>query len=210
MYSTLIVLDKPRHIRYTFDSVNELEQAIPGGFLNFFRYTVKGDTGFRVLRDILFAGLKWEDSTLTLADLGSILFYLSNGNIDELLGIWKKVFDALDYDEWTSYKPTDKVDDITIRELFDQVEEIAYGTLGLQPSQLYALTPRELNLMLENFGEVDNYRTGMICATIMNSVGGKKGGGSFQVEDFIKVKGKKHKVMSEDKIKETLMRAFGR
>jgi hypothetical protein len=210
MYSTLIVLDKPRHIRYTFAAINELEQAIPGGFLNFFKYTVKGETGFRVLRDILYAGLKWEDSTLTLSDLGGVLFYHSNGNIEELLGVWKKVFDAMDYDEWTSYKPTNKEqEDITITELFEQVEEIAYGTLKIQPSQLYALTPRELNLMLENYGEIDNYRTGMICATIMNSVGGKKGGGSFQVEDFIKLKGKKHKVMSDEKIKDTLLKAFG-
>ena len=209
MYSTLIVLDKPRHIRYTFAAINELEQAIPGGFLNFFKYTVKGETGFRVLRDILYAGLKWEDSSLTLSDLGGILFYFSNGNIDELLGIWKKVFDAMDYDEWTSYKPKQEQETVTIPELFEQVEEIAYCTLKIQPSQLYALTPRELNIMLENFGEIDNYRTGMICATIMNSVGGKKGGAAFQVDDFIKLKGKKHKIMSDKQIKETLMNAFG-
>jgi hypothetical protein len=63
--------------------------------------------------------------------------------------------------------------------------------------------------MIGNFGEVDNYRTGMICATIMNSVGGKKGGNAFQVDDFIKPKHKNHKIMSDKQIKDTLIQAFG-
>ena len=98
MYSTLIVLDKPRHLRYTFGVISDFEQAIPGGFLNLFKMTYKGEAGFRILRDILYAGLKWEDTTLTLPDVGMILLY----NTEDLLSVWHKIFTAFDYDERTS------------------------------------------------------------------------------------------------------------
>ena len=211
MYSTLIVLDKPRHLRYTFGAVNDLEQAIPGGFLNLFKLSGSGENGFRILRDILYTGLKWEDPTLTIQDIGSTMIYLFGNNVSELLVLWKLVFDALDYDEWTSTnrktESTGKTID-TIRELLDEVEKVAYGSLNMHPDELYAITPRELNLKMERFGELENHRVGLICATIMNSQGGKKGGEPFKVSDFINVK-KEPEIMSDDQISKTLRNAFG-
>jgi hypothetical protein len=165
----------------------------------------KGENGFRILRDILYAGMKWEDISLSIPDVGMILLY---NNVD-MLSAWKKVFDALDYDEWTSNSRNAKSDkSLSINELLDEVERIAYGTLRLTPDQLYALTPRELNLILEGFGEVENYRVGMVCATIMNSVGGKGQGQAYQVSDFVNTK-KTPKIMSDEEIANNLKAAFG-
>ena len=200
MYSTLIVLDKPRHLRYTFGAVNDLEQAIPGGFLNLFKLSGSGENGFRILRDILYTGLKWEDPNLTIQEIGSTMIYFFGTDIKDLLVIWKKVFDALDYDEWTSSKNKEIKSDKqieSISELLDEVEKIAYGNLNMHPDELYAITPRELNLKMERFGEVENQRTGLICATIMNSQGGKKGGEPFKISDFITGK-QEPKIMSDE------------
>lgn len=202
MYSTLIVLDKPRHLRYTFGVISDFEQAIPGGFMNLFKMSYQGENGFRVLRDILYAGIKWEDNSLTIPDVGMILLY----NSVDLLAVWNKIFIALNYDEWTSTEYKKKEEPLSISELLDEVETIAYGMLHLTPDQLYALTPRELNIMLENYGEVENYRTGMICATIMNSVGGKGHNQAYQVSDFIG--SKKVKKMSDEEIQKNIMAAF--
>ncbi len=209
MYSTLIVLDKPRHLRYTFGVISDFEQAIPGGFMNLFKMSCTGENGFRICRDILYAGLKWEDNSLTLPLTGQIM--TETGclySVPEILNIWNKIFKALDYDEWTSTRPQTNKEHLTVPELLNEVEKIAYGTLRIQPSELYALTPREFNIMLENFGEVENYRVGMICATIMNSVGGKGHGTAYKISDFVNVK-KETKVMSEEEIQKTLMQAFG-
>ena len=106
MYSTLIVLDKPRHLRYTFGVISDFEQAIPGGFMNVFNMEASGESGFRIIRDILYAGMKWEDPTLTIPDVGMILVNLGMVYSPlEVLGLWQKVFQALEYDEWLSLKP---------------------------------------------------------------------------------------------------------
>jgi len=199
MYSTLIVLDKPRHLRYTFGVISDFEQAIPGGFMNLFECEVSGENGFRVCRDILYAGMKWEDPHLTIPDTGTMLLYFDR------IAIWDKIFKALGYDGWISKKEGNEP--VTTKEFLDEVEKIAYGDLHLSPHELYALTPREFNLILEKYGEIENYRVGLVCATIMNSVGGKKGGEAYQVSDFIV--SKKPKVMSDDEIKKNLMLAFG-
>jgi hypothetical protein len=199
MYSTLIVLDKPRHLRYTFGVISDFEQAIPGGFTNLFEMEVSGDTGFRVCRDILYAGIKWEDPTLTIPDTGTLLLPI------DILAVWDKIFKALGYDGWISKRVKDEKP-VSTSEFLDEVEKIAYGDLHLSPTELYALTPREFNLILEKYGDIENYRIGMICATIMNSVGGKKGGDAYQVSDFINIK---KRVMSDEEIKNNLMMAFG-
>ena len=215
MHSTLIILDKPRHLRYTFETITELDQIIPGGFYNLFKYPIKGESGFRVLRDMLYAGLKWEDSSLTIQNMGLILLYFSCDDKNVLLGLWKKVFDTLDYDKWTNNlketkkKQVEKESEIqTVSELMDEIEKVAYSTLRLSPSELYALTPREFTLILDGYGELENRRAGMICATIMNSVGGKKGGGAFKISDFISSK-TEPQIMSDEEIKNTLQQAFG-
>ena len=217
MYSTLIVLDKPRHLRYTFSSVSDLDQAIPGGFYNLFKFSAKGEVGFRILRDMLYAGLKWEDTDLTIPDMGLILLYFSGDDPGVLLWLWKKVFETLDYDKWTSNqkdKPkNEKQSDgenepKTISEMLEEIEKVAYSTVGLQPNELYALTPREFSLILDNYGELENRRAGMICATIMNSVGGKKSGEPFKISDFIS-DSKEPQIMSDEEIKRALQGAFG-
>jgi len=219
MYSTLILLDKPRHLRYTFDAIGEIDQLIPGGFLNLFKLSSSGESGFLILRDLLFAGLKWEDKNLTIQEMGSILYYFSCNNEEELLKVWKIVFDTLDYNEWTQSinkkkEPTDNKDSqaqtpLTIKEMLDEIEKIAYGTFLLTPAELYALTPREFSIYINNFGEVENHRVGLICATIMNSQGGKNDGTAFTKWDFIGRDKKPVKIMSDEEIRNTLRGMFG-
>ena len=218
MYSTLIVLDKPRHLRYTFAAIADLDSAIPGGFYNLFKLPVNGETGFNILRDVLYAGLQWEDPFLTIQELGLILIYFCCNDAHMIVGLWKKVFDTLDYQKWTnnpkelqeekSKSRNDSDEPTTIPELMDQIENVAYSTVRLSPSELYALTPREFSLILDNFDELENKRAGMICATIMNSVGGKKNGEPFKITDFIS-DSREPRIMSNQEIKSALISAFG-
>jgi len=193
--------------------MSELEQAIPGGFMSIFQFPSTGESGLLVLRDILYAGLRWEDPYLTQSRIGEMLLY---DGYDTMF-IWKKVYDALVYDQWITQQSEEKQtgqsgqkqdNPITILEMLDNIEVIAYGTMRLTPAELYALTPREFNIMLENFGEVENQRVGLICATILNSQGGKKGGEPFTPDDFFKPK--KPKIMSDKEIIDVLSVLVGR
>jgi hypothetical protein len=164
---------------------------------------------------MIYAGIQWEDTELTIQDVGLILLYFSGDDPKVLLWLWKKIFETLDYDKWTSNakekkpdKQSDGEEPKTISEMLEEIEKVAYCTVGLQPHELYALTPREFSLILDNYGELENRRAGMICATIMNSVGGKRSGEPFKISDFVQ-DSREPKIMSDGEIKRALQSAFG-
>ncbi len=71
-----IELDKPRRIRFDTNALCDAEEALGVGIGAMLNQQV----GFRVIRALLWAGLKWEDRGLTLERTGTLIQkYLENG-----------------------------------------------------------------------------------------------------------------------------------
>jgi hypothetical protein len=65
--SILIELDKPRHLRFDFNSLCDAEDMIGKPISQI------QDPGLKETRILLFCGLKWEDRSLTPTRLGNII-----------------------------------------------------------------------------------------------------------------------------------------
>ena len=77
MRSITIELDRPRRLRYDFNALADLEDKAGVGMGSL----VSGSRmGFNTIRLLLWAGLKWEDKSLTVAGVGDILQGYLEGN----------------------------------------------------------------------------------------------------------------------------------
>ena len=173
-----------RHLRYTFGAVEDIDALVPGGFMSIFGR--EADIGIAHL--LLWAGLQHEQ--IGYEDVG---YYLISSNAvrddSVLLDIFGKVTLALTNDEWISVEqrdPDDERERKTIAEIIQDVERVAASDLNLKPSELYGITPREFNLMREQYGLRDNFRAGLICATMANIHCRKQSGPEFEPQDFIR------------------------
>lgn len=83
--------DKVRRIRYDFNAISELEENLdaPIGML-----LSEKEAGFRVLRGLLWVGLKWEHRSLTPQAVGDLIQqHLEEGG--EIADLMKAATDAL-------------------------------------------------------------------------------------------------------------------
>lgn len=63
-------LDRPRRLRFDFNALADAEEALGKGLA----VVLSGDmVGFRTLRALLWAGLKWEDRGLTIERMGQLI-----------------------------------------------------------------------------------------------------------------------------------------
>lgn len=81
-----IDLDKPRHIRYDYNSVCDFEEKSNKSIQELM--TNDGlKLGFSSLRNLLWAGLKWEENGLTVQRVGNMIQdFLKEGRSMEELG----------------------------------------------------------------------------------------------------------------------------
>jgi hypothetical protein len=71
-----IELDKPRRIRFDVNALSDAEEALGMGLGT----VMQSQLGIRMIRALLWAGLKWEDRGLTLERTGTLIQkYLENG-----------------------------------------------------------------------------------------------------------------------------------
>lgn len=85
-----IELDKPRRIRFDINALSDAEEALGMGL----GAVMQQQVGPRVLRALLWAGLKWEDKGLTLQRTGTLIQqYIENGGTLESLA--EKLTEAL-------------------------------------------------------------------------------------------------------------------
>jgi len=71
-----IELDRPRRIRFDTNALCDAEEALGVGI----GAMMNQQMGFRAIRALLWAGLKWEDRGLTLERTGTLIQkYLENG-----------------------------------------------------------------------------------------------------------------------------------
>jgi len=172
------------HLRYPISAVTELNMIIPGGFYSVFDM----DADIETCHLLLYYGLRHEGVTYEQA--GMMLVY-EGAAYDSiaLVGFWKKITDALVLDSWISVeqsKPESaRSETATMEETIADMEREAVGKLNISISDFYGLTPREFNVMLEKKGASENWRAGLICATIANALVPKKSGGVWQVSNFI-------------------------
>jgi hypothetical protein len=214
MYSTLLFLDRPRHLRYDMQAVLDLDQLLLGGFESVFSM----EADMSALKLIYWVGLKHEDTHLRTSGEGGTGDILQNAMVS---GPWtceslvRQFTKAVLSDGWISPpKPkTERVnadgEKFTIQDYILRLESLNYEYVKLKPKDFYGITPREFHLMLDVAGTVGNQRAGMICATVANCSGAKKaGGGAFKVDDFFYIKPKVVKE-SVDTIKNKMRAAFG-
>lgn len=74
-----ITLDKPRRLRFDINALADVEGVLGGGLAAVFS---EQQAGIRSLRALLWAGLKWEDPTLTLSRVGELIQDLSDQGED--------------------------------------------------------------------------------------------------------------------------------
>lgn len=80
--SVAIELDKPRRLRFDVNALADLEEHLGVGIGK----VMEQEANFRLLRALLWAGLKWEERGLTVERAGSLIQnYLSNGGDLEAL-----------------------------------------------------------------------------------------------------------------------------
>ncbi len=90
MKTVPVELDKPRRLRFDINALADLEETLGVGLGAMLQQHV----GVRVLRAMLWAGLKWEDPGLTLQRAGKLLQdYLSGGG--DLDTLAEKLIEAL-------------------------------------------------------------------------------------------------------------------
>lgn len=210
MYSTLLFLDRPRHLRYDMQAVLDLDQLLLAGFDSIF--TMEADV--ESLRLIYWAGLKHEDPHLRVEEIGGILsnqIHHKRWTYENLIKMFTR---AVIEQEWISppkEKSTETQTDekFTIQDYIRKMEEMNYMYVGLTPKEFYGITPREFRLMMDNVMEVDNRRFGIVCATIANCAGAKKKDGElFTAGDFFGLQSRV-KRQTPKAILNTLISAFG-
>ena len=203
MYSTLLFLDKPRHLRYDILAVVDLDQLIPGGFKSIFKMKVNMDS----LKIIFWAGLKHEDKDLDLNRVETILTsVLDKGWTEEKL---IEIFSRTIWDQGWLSKSQDKTDKpFTIENLILDMEKVNYKYLHFQPRDFYALTPQEFIKILDVWNDKEDRDLALLCVTTAQCAGATKTGGvAFTIDDFIPQKSKPQQ--SADQMKNILMNAFG-
>ncbi len=78
-----IELDKPRRIRFDINALSDAEEALGMGL----GALMQSQMGIRVIRALLWAGLRWEDRGLTLERTGTLIQqYIESGDTLEDLG----------------------------------------------------------------------------------------------------------------------------
>lgn len=203
MYSTLLFLDRPRHLRYDLQSVVDLDQLLPGGFKTIF--TMKSNLD--ALRIIFWAGLKHEDIDL---DFGKTEEYLHSAlehgwTIEKFIEIFTY---TLWNQGWLSKSGEKSKEPVNIETLISRMQEMNYKYLHFTPKEFYAITPQEFIDMIEMWGEQDNHNTALICSVIANCSGAKKANNRpFEIDDFMP--NRKPKVQTPEQMKNILMGAFG-
>jgi hypothetical protein len=85
--SVTIELDRVRHLRYTFNDIADIEDALG----MYFPDIVQAGFSFKITRALLWGGLKWEDKTLRtnpagLLNTGDLINEWTNngGNLSDL------------------------------------------------------------------------------------------------------------------------------
>jgi hypothetical protein len=203
MYSTLLFLDRPRHLRYDLQSVLDLEQLLPVGFKTIFQMP----STIESLKIIFWAGLKHEDKNLDFEEVESILTWaLDHGwTLESLIEIFSKsIFDQ----GWVSKSNLPNDTPLTIGELILQMEDINYKYLHFQPKDFYALTPEEFIKIMELWNHKRDHDLALLCLTVANCSGAKKAGGApFTIDDFLPRKTTPQQ--TPEQMKNILMHAFG-
>jgi len=79
-----ITLDKDRLIRYDFNAIADIEEYFGKGITQVFS---QQQMGFRSIRALLWAGLKWQDRGLTMNRTGHMIqkHIEAGGNLDFIL-----------------------------------------------------------------------------------------------------------------------------
>jgi len=90
--SILVTLDRERHLRFDFNALADLEQALGVSLANLPKDP--GALGLRHVRAFVWAGLRHEDPTLTVAGAGDLLQALVEGGGD-LAAMATKLTEAL-------------------------------------------------------------------------------------------------------------------
>lgn len=99
--TTSILLDKPRHLRYTANAVADIEEVMDCGLNTLLSTSTK--MGIRHARAFLWGGLKHEDRRLQapggLERAGDLIevWYANRGTLDSL---YVKIIEALKEDGW--------------------------------------------------------------------------------------------------------------
>lgn len=215
MYSTLLFLDRPRHLRYDMQAVLDLDQLLLKGFESVFDM----EADMSALRLIYWAGLKHEDTHLRILGEGGTGDILQNAMV---AGPWtfesltKQFTRTILSDGWIQPPDPNRErrketgEKFTIQDYISKLEELNYEFLGLRPKEFYGVTPREFHLMIDVAGAADNQRAGMVCATVANCSGAKKaGGGAFKVSDFFYMKPKVPVKQDTKTIENIMHSAFG-
>lgn len=83
--SVLVTLDRERHLRFTVNSLADLEQHLGTGLGGL---VLSGRVGIQMLRGFVWAGLKHEDAKLTVVHAGDLLqrYLDQGGDLEQLAG----------------------------------------------------------------------------------------------------------------------------
>lgn len=88
--SVAIELDKPRRLRFDVNALADLEEHLGVGIGK----VMEQEANFRLLRALLWAGLKWEEPRLTIERAGALIQdYLARGG--DLDALAQKLISAL-------------------------------------------------------------------------------------------------------------------
>lgn len=91
-------LDKARRLRFDPNAIADVEGALGLGISRMFKDDMMG---IRVLRALLWGGLRWEDRGLTIERVGNLIGdYLSNGGT--LTDLTRSVMAAVEAAGWIS------------------------------------------------------------------------------------------------------------
>lgn len=100
----LINLDRARKLRFDPNAIADVEGALGMGISRIFREDMMG---IRVLRALVWAGLKWEDRGLTLERTGVLIGnYLGFGG--KLTDLTRTVMEAVEASGWISGEADDE------------------------------------------------------------------------------------------------------
>ena len=84
MDTVAIILDKERHLRYTWGSINRFKQATGLAFGEF-EENDERLADFSVMAAMLWAGLVWEDDTLTIERVADMVDIARSGEVIDLI-----------------------------------------------------------------------------------------------------------------------------
>jgi hypothetical protein len=203
MYSTLLFLDRPRHLRYDIQAIVDLDQLLPNGFKTVFTMPATIES----LKIIFWAGLKHEDKELTFDQVADILSKgLEHGwTIEKYIEIFSK---SIWNQGWISRSQEKSDKPLTLETLINDMETINYKYFHMHPRDFYALTPQEFITMMDTWNVESDHDLALLCTTIANCSGATKSGGvAFIIDDFMPRK--KQVRQSSDQMKNILIGAFG-